>query len=85
MQFFTEADILLRHRLFSISQLIGLLGLNQPVHAIQRYPAVVADDAAAPISIGQPGNNARFSGRAHFGRIDMKYRIIMRRLIFKIV
>ena len=56
-------DVLARPHLVDLGAL-GLLGLQQPVDAVQRHPPVVADDAAAAIGIGQAGDDVRPRGSA---------------------
>ena len=56
-------DVLARPHLVDLRAL-GLLGLEQPVDAVQRHPPVVADDAAAAIGIGQAGDDVADAGSA---------------------
>ena len=43
--------------------LVGLLLFNQPVHAVQGHPAVVADDAPPAVGVGQAGDKPARGGR----------------------
>ena len=52
--FLSQADALLVHRAVNIPEIVLFL-LDQAVNSIERHAAVVADDTAATVGIGQAG------------------------------
>ena len=61
---------------------LGLLRRDQLVHAVERDAAVVADDAATPIGIRQPGDNAGFPAGPNLRRVKIEHRVVMRLAVF---
>ena len=57
---------------------ILLLLLDQPVHAIERHAAVVADDAAAAVGIGQAGEHVGGAQRAHVLGVRAEDAVVVR-------
>ena len=57
---------------------LALLVGDQEIHAVQRHPAIVADDAAAPVGIGQAGDDARRPRLANVRRIGVEHAVIVR-------
>ncbi len=57
---------------------IRLLGLDQRVHAVQRHAAVVADDAAAAVAVGQAREDARLARSAHLIRVRVEHACVVR-------
>jgi hypothetical protein len=59
-----------------------LFDFEQPVDAIERHPPVIADDPAAAISVGQPGNDPGLSAAHDFRRIGVEHAVVVRLAIF---
>ena len=59
-----------------------LLVLNQHIDAVEGDTAVIADDSASAVGIGQAGEDSRFSGEAHFRGIGIENALIMRFAVF---
>ena len=55
-----------------------LLGLDQAVDAVERDAAVVADDAAAAIGVGQAGDDAGPAAAHDLRRIGVEDAVIVR-------
>ena len=51
---------------------LGLLLLDEAVDAVERDAAVVADDAAAAVGVGEAGDDVAVTARAHLGRVAVK-------------
>ena len=51
--------------------------LDQPVDAIKRDPAIIADDAAAPIGVGQAGQDMRAAAAADVVGIGVEHAVIV--------
>ena len=77
-QLLAQADDLLgAESLVELGVLCALDG-DQPVDAIERNAAVVADDAPAPVGVGQPGDEARAAGRADRRRVRVEHAVVVR-------
>ena len=57
--------------------LLGPLGREKPVHAVQRHPAVVADDPAPPVRVRQAGDDVGAAGREDLGRVGVEDAVVM--------
>ena len=77
VDFFTEPDIFFGHVLPAQLGQIGFLGSHQRVDAVQSHPAVVPDQAAASVGVGQAGDDAAVAGGLHFRRIDAENAVIV--------
>ena len=55
-----------------------LLGLDQPVDAVERDAAIVADDAAAAVGVGQTGDDAGLAALHDLGRIGVEHAVVVR-------
>ncbi len=75
-EFLALADRLLQPRRIARSgvqlRLLGELGVDQPVHAVQGDPAVVADDPAAAVGVGQAGDDAGPAGGPDVGGVGVE-------------
>ena len=56
---------------------VGLLGFDEPVHAIQRHPAVVSDDPAAPVGVGQAGHEAGLARGQDLRRVRVEDSLVV--------
>ena len=80
-----QPDVILQHHARSRdARLVSLLFFYKAVHAVKRDAAVIADDAPAPVRIGQPRNNAAVSRRLDLIGIDTEYAVVMRRAVLKL-
>ena len=59
------------------------LGLKQPIDPIKGHSPVIADDAAAPVSIRKAGNDPGPSAIHDFRRIGIEHAVIVRFSIFR--
>ena len=57
--------------------LLVLVG-DQTVHAVEGNAAVIADDAAAAVGVGQAGDDAGLARAAHFRRIYIEHAVVVR-------
>ena len=57
---------------------LALLVGDQEIHAVQRHPAIVADDAAAPVGIGQSGDDVRRPRLADVRRVGVEHAVVVR-------
>ena len=57
--------------------LLFLLALDQPLDAVERDPSVVADDASAPVGVGQAGQHVRAAAPPHVGRVGVEHRVVV--------
>ena len=64
--------------LASSAALSALRSADQPVHAVERDPAVVADDPPAAVGVGQAGDDVRRGGRPHLGRVGVEDPVVVR-------
>ena len=71
------ADDLLGHRAVAAVGKVVLLGLDEVVDAVQRHAAVVADDTAAAIGVGQAGDDVAVAGLLHLGGVGIEHGLIM--------
>jgi tetratricopeptide (TPR) repeat protein len=53
------------------------LGLDQPVRAVEGDTPVVADDPAAVVGVGQPGDDADLACGAHGGRVGVEDTVVV--------
>ncbi len=67
----------------SICSRSSLLDLQQPVDAVKRDAAIVADDAAAAVGIRKPGDDAGPSAIHDLGRIRIEHAVIVRFAVFR--
>ena len=57
---------------------LGLLGLEQPRDAVEGDAAIVADDAAAAIGVGQAGDDARLAAAHDLRRVGVEHAVVVR-------
>ncbi len=76
-QFLALADDVVGHGAVAAVGKVVLLGLDQVVDAVQRHAAVVANDAAAAVGVGQAGDDVAVAGLAHLGRVGVKHRLVV--------
>ena len=57
--------------------------LNQKVHAIQGHAAVVADDAAAAVGVGQAGEELVAAGDLDFVGVYVKHAVVVSLAVFE--
>ena len=58
-------------------RLLRLLGRDQPADAVQRHPAVVADDPPAAVRVRQTGDDMGAAGGQHTGRVGVEHAVVM--------
>ena len=75
--FFALADDLLGHRAVTAVGKVILLGLDEVVDAVQGYAAVVADNAAATVGVGQTGDDVAVACLLHLGGVGIKHSLVM--------
>ena len=63
--------------------LLLLFALDQPVDAVEGHPPVVADDPAAAVCVGQPGQHVRAAAFADISRIRVEHRVVVRLAILR--
>ena len=56
---------------------LGLLRHDEPVDAVQRDAAVVADDPATAVRVGQPGDDVAGAGRADRRRVGVEHALVV--------
>ena len=56
----------------------GLLHLDEEGGAIERYAAVVADDAPAPVGVGEAGDDARVARELHLVGVRVEDAVVVR-------
>ena len=56
---------------------LGFLDLEQAIDAVERDTAVVADDAAAAVGVGQAGNDAGPAALHDFRRVGVEHAVIV--------
>ena len=76
LQLLAVADVLLGHDL-GRGGLLGLLVLDEVVHAVEGNATVVADDAAAAVAVGQTRDDVRRTAGAHLGSVDVKDALVV--------
>ena len=81
-ELFALTDDIIAHHSASAVCLIFFFLFDQVIDAVQRYAAVIADDAAAAVSIRQSGHDLVAARQTHFRRIGIKHRLIMCLVIF---
>ena len=52
--------------------------LDQPRDAVERHAAVVADDAAAAVGVGQSGQDVRAAAGLHVGGVGVEDAFVVR-------
>ena len=62
--------------------LLALLVLDQAVHAVQGHAAVVADDAAAAVGVGQTGDDVAGAAGAHLGSVSVEHALVVGLAVF---
>ena len=58
--------------------LLRLLIADEEVHAVERHAAVVADDAATAVAVGQAGDDMGGAAGAHLGLVDVEHALVVR-------
>ena len=58
--------------------LLLLLALDEARHAVERDTAVVADDPAATVGVGQAGQDVRAAAAPHVGRVGVEDAVVVR-------
>ena len=71
------ADDLLGHGAVTAVGKVILLGLDEVVDAVQCHTAVVADNAAAAVGVGQTGDDMAVAGLLHLGGVGIKHSLIV--------
>ena len=82
-QFLAVADDVLRRQLDIEIALFLFLALDEPRDAIQSDTPIVADDAAAPVSVGEPRQDVRTATLSDVVSVGVEYGIIVRFAIFR--
>ena len=59
--------------------------LDEPVRAVERHAAVIADNAPPAVSIGQTGDDAGVAHLAHILAVDAENAVVVRRSVFKFI
>ncbi len=75
--FFALADDFLGHRAVAAVGKVVLLGLDEVIDAVQGYAAVVTDDTAAAIGVGQTGDDVAVACLLHLGGVGIEHSLIM--------
>ena len=57
--------------------LLGLLGFDESVDAVERHTAVVADNAAAAVGVREPGDDAGAAGLEDLGRVGVEDAVVV--------
>ena len=76
-QLFGEAYLFGIQHVIAQSVLVLLLLFDEAVDAVQGHAAIVADDAAAAVGVGQAGDNMALAGGAHFVGIGAEHALVM--------
>ena len=76
------ADDLLGHGAVTAVGKVILLGLDEVVDAVQCHTAVVADNAAAAVGVGQTGDDMAVAGLLHLGGVGIKHSLIVGAAVF---
>ena len=69
------AEIKLRH-LAAVGEVV-LLGFDEVIDTVQGHTAVVADDTAAAVGVGQTGDDVAVAGLLHLGSVGIKHSLVM--------
>ena len=77
-QFLAVANDVLRGHGGVERRLLLLLLLDEPRHAVERDPPVIADDAPAAIGIGQAGEDVRAAAGADVGGVGVEDAFVVR-------
>ena len=80
-ELFPQADVFAGHPHQGGVFLVLLVG-NQPVHAVQGHPAVVADDPAPAVGVGQAGDDGALPSQAHFRSVDIEHALVVGFAVF---
>ena len=81
-QFFAQADGFFLDDVETKLMLLGLLVCDQEVQTVEGDTAVVADDAAAAIGIGQTGDDAGTAGTQHVFGVGVEHALIVCAAVF---
>ncbi len=81
-QFLAVADDLVGRPFEVERRLLVLLALDQPVDAVERDPAIVADDPPAAIGVGQAGQDVPAAAAADVGGVGVEHSGIVGLAIF---
>ncbi len=65
------------------SRLVLFLFLNQSVNSVKRNAAVIADDPASALGVGQTRYKVRVARLAHFIGICLENTVVMRCTVFE--
>ena len=79
------ADLLFGGRHFAERILVLLLLRNQAVNAVKRYAAVVADDAAAAVSVRQTGQQADMTCLADVLGVGREYAVVVGLVVLELL
>ena len=75
--FLDEADDFVGHGLgVQLGHVLALF-FHQFVHAVKGHPAVVADDTAPAVGVGQAGDEAAVAGGAGLGAVDPEHAVVV--------
>ena len=77
IQLFEKADVVLPHPVFALLRFVLFLFLDQLIHAVERNPAVVADDSPTAISVRKPGQDADLSRGKHLVGVDAENALVV--------
>ena len=80
-----EADVLVVHGLLAQGGEVPLLPLDQRVRAVERDAAVVADDAAAAVGVGQARDDAGVARLAHLLGVDAEDPVVVGRAVLELL
>ena len=72
-----EADRLVAHLAVSKRRVLGLLVGKEPLDAVERDAAIVADDPPAIVGIRQTGDDSGLPRLAHLGRVAVEDAVIV--------
>ena len=73
----TQTDNLLGHSSVAAVGEVVLLGFDEVIDTVQGHTAVVADDTAAAIGVGQAGDDVAVAGLLHLGGVGIEHGLIM--------
>src|SRR4029077_6290060 len=76
-QLFTRPDHLVGRPHVVDLRALAVFVLDQSLGAVGRAAAIVADDAAATIGVGKPGNDAGLAGLHDLRRIGIEHAVIV--------
>ena len=76
-EFFPVADNLFRRHGCIEAEFFLLFPFNEPGNPVKGHAPVVADDAAAPVSVGQAGEDVRAAAPPDVRRVGIEHRLIV--------